>query len=286
MTAFTFRQQAFIVVMSIVSSFLSWRRGILSGLILLTSLSALAADYKLGVQTWTLRNLDFEQVVEFCSKHKLEYLQVIANHLDPKAPVKETLRKKAILDRHGLKVYTFGVAGTSMDKEENRKLFEFAKLMGIKVIVVEPRDYRILDNLEELVKEYDIKIAIHNHGIKSAYGNPFVVRNLIMHRDPRMGVCLDVGWITSARFDAGKVFRDYKGRVFDIHLKDKQVNNTENGDVATPAGIGEGDCNYKSLFAALREANYDGVLAIETDANLKDPKDFVVNAKKFVAENY
>ncbi|MDA7510266.1 sugar phosphate isomerase/epimerase [Verrucomicrobia bacterium] len=255
-------------------------------LVIGVALQSLAADYKLGVQTWTLRNLNFDQMVEFCAEHEITNLQVIANHISPTAPIAEIKRKKAILDKHGLKVYTFGVAGTSMDKEKNRQLFEFAKLMGIKVIIVEPRDYRILDNLEELVKEYDIKIAIHNHGIKSNYGNPSVVRNLIMHRDARIGVCLDVGWVTSARFDAGKVFKDYKGRVYDIHLKDKKVSNTSSGDVATPAGIGEGDCNYKGLFAALREANYDGVLAIETDANLKDPKDFVVNAKKFVAENY
>ena len=258
----------------------------LSLALLVASLQAVAGDYKLGVQTWTLRNLNFDQMVEFCVEHGISELQVIGNHLNPNAPVEEIKRKKAILDKAGLHVYTFGVAGTSMDKEENRKLFEFAKMMGIKVIIVEPRDYRILDNLEELVKEYDIKIAIHNHGIKSTYGNPLVVRNLIMHRDSRIGVCLDAGWITSARFDAGKVFRDYKGRVFDIHLKDKKINNTPQGDVATPAAIGEGDCNYKSLFAALRDTNYDGVLAIETDANLKDPSDFVKGAKAFVAANY
>ena len=52
--------------------------------------------------------------------------------------VEETKRKKAILDEKGLVCYTFGVAGTSPEKEKNRKLFEFAKLVGCKVIVVEP----------------------------------------------------------------------------------------------------------------------------------------------------
>ena len=263
-----------------------WGGALVIALTMVTALPSQAGEYNIGIQTWTLRNLTFDQMVEFCVKHKLNHLQVIANHLSPTAPEAELKRKKAILDRHGLKVYTFGVAGTSMDKEQNRKLFEFAKMMGIKLIIVEPRDYRILDNLEELVKEYDIKIAIHNHGIKSTYGNPLVVRNLIMHRDPRVGVCLDVGWVTSARFDAGKVFRDYKGRVFDIHLKDKTINHTASGDVATPAGIGEGNCNFKGLFAALRDANYEGVLAIETDRSLKDPEEFVVNAMKFVDANY
>ena len=90
-----------------------------------------------------------------------------SKHMDPFAPLEETLRKKAVLDKHGLVCYTFGVNPTSMDKEKNRKLFEFAKLMGIKMIVVEPKDMAEWDDLEALVKEYDIKLCIHNHGLTS-----------------------------------------------------------------------------------------------------------------------
>lgn len=254
------------------------------------ALPAGAADYKptVGIQTWTLRNLSFDQVVAFAKKHGIKQLQMIGNHMDPKAPLEETKRKKAILDEAGLTVYTFGVAGTSMDKEENRKLFEFAKFMGIKVIVVEPGDYKILDNLEELVKEFDIKIAIHNHGITSLYGNPAVVQQLIKHRDPRVGVCLDAGWIASTRMDVAKVFRDYAGRVYDIHLKDKKVTSTPNGDVATDTEVGQGDANYKGLFEELKKANWNGVMAIETDSNgfASSPDKFVEAALQFVEKSF
>jgi hypothetical protein len=114
----------------------------------------------LGLQTWTCRNMTFDEVVTFAVKHGIRNLQLIASHLDPMAPREETLRKKAILEKHGLVAYTFGVAGTSLDKEKNRRLFEFARLMGIKLIVVEPRDLAEWDNLEQLVKEYDIRLAI------------------------------------------------------------------------------------------------------------------------------
>lgn len=249
-----------------------------------------AADYqpKLGLQTWTLRNMNFDQVVEFAKQHNIKYLQMIGSHMDPAAPIEETRRKKAILVQHGLVCYTFGVAGTSLDQAKNRQLFEFAKEMGIKVIVVEPGDFKILDLLEELVKEYDIRIAIHNHGITSTYGNPAVVRNLLQHRDRRMGVCMDVGWVTSARFDVAKVFREYDGRVYDIHLKDKKVNSTPNGDVATDTKIGEGDANYKGLVAELKQVKWDGVLAIETDSNsfAGNPAEFVAGAKQFVEKAF
>ncbi len=256
----------------------------------LTNLPIKAADgqTKLGLQTWTLRNLNFDQVVEFAKKHEIKYLQMIGNHMDPAAPLEETRRKKAILDQNGLVCYTFGVAGTSLDQAKNRQLFEFAKEMGIKVIVVEPGDFKILDLLEELVKEYDIRIAIHNHGITSTYGNPGVVRNLLQHRDRRLGVCMDVGWITSARFDAAKVFAAYDGRVYDIHLKDKKVNNTPNGDVATDTKIGEGDANYQGLIAELKKAKWDGVMAIETDSNAfaGNPAEFVDAAKLFFTKAF
>ena len=125
---------------------------------------------KLGLQTWTLRHMTFEQVVGFATANHIKYLQLTSQHLDPNASLEETRRKKGVLDQHGLVAYTFGVNGTSTDKTANRKLFEVARVMGAKVIVVEPAmaDW---DRLEELVKEYDIKLAIHNHGAGTTYGD-------------------------------------------------------------------------------------------------------------------
>ena len=183
-----------------------------------TAKASEASGPKLGLQTWTCRNMDFDQVVAFALKHGVTQLQFIAKHMDPKAPAEETLRKKGILDKNGLSVYTFGVNGTSMNKEDNRKLFEFAKLVGIKLIIVEPKKMEEWDNLEQLVKEYDIKLAIHNHGTGSVYGDPATVKKVLAARDARIGVCLDIGWITAAGFDAAEIFRGYGNRVFDMHL--------------------------------------------------------------------
>ena len=248
---------------------------------------ATAADLasQLAIQTWTLRELSFDQVVEFAKRHGIQDLQVIAKHIDPAASQEDWAKKKAALDAAGLRAYTFGVAGTSMKKEENRRLFEFAKFMGIKLIIVEPGDFRIWDNLEELAKEYDIRVAVHNHGIKSLYGNPAIVKQVIGHRDAHLGVCLDVGWITSSNFDAADVYKKYEGRVFDIHLKDKNVTKTAKGDdVSNDTHIGEGQSNYTGLFAELKKSGYTGRLAIETDSGefAKAPDSFVDKAKAYV----
>jgi len=261
----------------------------LASALALTALLAAAADAepKLGLQTWTCRNMTFEQVVDFAVKHKIKYLQMIGKHMDPNAPAAENLAKKAVLDQHGLVCYTFGVAGTSMDKEKNRKLFEFARLIGCKVIVVEPRNMAEWDNLEELVKEYDIKLAIHNHGITSVYGNPETVKALLAKRDKRIGACIDIGHVSGAGFDVAKVFNDYNGRVYDLHLKDKKVEKADGKDVVLDVEIGTGIANYKGLFAELKKAKWDGVMAIETDNQgfAKEPTEFVEKAAKFFKAN-
>src|SRR5688572_8280043 len=111
--------------------------------------SAHAQELKLGVQTWTLRNLKFDQVVEFCSKHQIKYLQLIPDHIGLNKK-EEWPAKKEALAKADLVPYTFGVAPTSVDKEQNRKLFECAKFFGMKLIIVEPGDFKAFDSLEEL----------------------------------------------------------------------------------------------------------------------------------------
>ncbi len=247
---------------------------------------AVAAEpgVKLGLQSWTCRNMTFEQVVAFAEKHQIKYLQLISKHMNPADPAELNLRKKALLEAKDMTVYTFGVNATSMDKEANRKLFEFARLMGIKMIIVEPRDQAQWDNLEELVKEYDIKLAIHNHGLGTVYGDPATVQAILAKRDKRIGVCLDVGWVTAAGFDAAKVFKDYNGRVYDLHFKDKVVEAGAGGKkVAVDTEIGKGAANYPGLFAELKKSGWSGVAAIETDSKAfaEDPNRLVKEASTF-----
>lgn len=251
----------------------------LAALALIPSLRA-ADKVQLGLQTWTCNRMTFDQVVDFAVKHQITQLQFISAQLDPAAPKEENLRKKAILDSKGLTAYTFGVSKTSMNKEENRKLFELAKLMGSKLIVVEPKNMAEWDNLEELVKEYDIKLAVHNHGKGTTYGNPETVKQVLAKRDKRIGVCLDVGWVTAAGFDAAKVFREYGDRVYDIHFKDKRVEKGANDkDIILDVELGTGQANYHGLFAELKRTGWTGVMAIETDN-----RSFQADPNKLVAE--
>ncbi|MBK1876865.1 sugar phosphate isomerase/epimerase family protein [Pelagicoccus mobilis] len=227
--------------------------------------------------------MTFEEAVEFAAEHDIKYVQFYRKHIDPSDPEEVNLKKLEFLEKHGVKAYTIGVSRTSMDKEENRKLFEVAKLFGMEMIVVEPKDQMIWGNLEELVKEYDIKMVVHNHGTGTTYGNPATVKQILAERDHRIGVCMDIGWVTAAGFDAVSTYKNYGDRVYDMHLKDKRLDVMADNGKPLDTFIGLGNANYAELFEELLEDDWDGVMAIETDSKefAADPTEFVKAAKVF-----
>jgi sugar phosphate isomerase/epimerase len=114
------------------------------------------------------------------------------------------------------------------------------------------------------------------------------VQAVLAQRDHRIGVCLDVGWVTAAGFDAAKIFTAYGDRVYDIHFKDKKVEKGADGkDAIIDVELGTGSANYPGLFAALKASNWSGVLAIETDSRAfqTDPNQLVSEGAKFFAAN-
>ena len=108
---------------------------------------------------------------------------------------------------------------------------------------------------------------------------------LLEDRDPRFGICLDAGWMTTTGNDVADVYRDYGDRVFDIHLKDKLVPGGGHGHEFEDVHIGTGDANLVGLLKALNESGYDGRIAIETDQELEDPTEFVKGAVAFVKKH-
>ena len=247
-----------------------------------------AQDYtdRLALQTWTMRKMNFDEMTDFAVRMGITDLQIWSSrsggHMDPLGPWEEIERQKAILDRKGLKAYAFGVTWATKNEQQLRRVFEFARYMGMEMIIAEPSAMRQIDLLEKFALVYDIKVAMHNHTIDSPFGNPVTVNMLLEDRDPRVGVCLDAGWMTTTGLDVAEVYRDYGDRVFDIHLKDKIVRGPHD---YTDVDIGTGNANLSGLFEAMRESGYAGRIAIETDQEQKDPTEFVKGAVTFVEQH-
>ncbi len=172
------------------------------------------------------------------------------------------------LEAKGLTAVGYGVVRLGQDDAGNRKIFEFCKKVGIGVVVTEP-DVTALDKIEALVKEFDIKMAIHNHPkrpLDRAYmfWDPNYVLGLVKDRDPRMGSCADVGhWVRSG-LNPVDCIKILKGRIFDSHMKDLN----EFGDPkAHDLPFGTGKSDISAILAEYAAQGYPGPLHCEYEYN-------------------
>lgn len=174
---------------------------------------------------------------------------------------------KAKLAEHGVKAVNYGVVWLGKDEKECRKVFDFAAKLGAYAVTSEP-DAEALDLVEKLVKEYDIRLAIHNHPrrLKNPgyrYWDPEYVLSVIRGRDKRVGACADTGhWIRSG-VKPIEALRVLRGRIVSSHLKDLNAFSPDAHDV--PFGLGV--AGIGELLRELERQNFAGNIAIEYEHN-------------------
>ena len=172
---------------------------------------------------------------------------------------------------------------TAKDEKTARKLFAQAKKMGIGTVVVVPfergkaeegkkpqnvESEKALDILEKLVKEFDIRAAIHNHGpdMPKLYPTAEAVMARVANRDRRIGCCLDIGHEQRAGFDPVAAIRKYGDRIYDVHLKN--IHKADKSGHAVPGPRGALD--IRGVFKALADVNYTGVCHIEYERDFEN----------------
>ena len=172
---------------------------------------------------------------------------------------------KAKLAQHGVRAVNYGVVG-GKDAAEWRKIFEFAKKLDLYGITTE--DVGHLDDIEKLVKEFDIRVGYHEHARRADNPNyklwdPNYVLSLVKDRDHRIGACADTGhWATSGLkpLDCVKIL---KGRIISAHLKER----TEIGKQRPDAIYGTGVTDTKAILDELKAQGFEGNISIEYEAN-------------------
>jgi inosose dehydratase len=173
----------------------------------------------LGIQLYSLREFSLEAALDHAKQIGFTQVEFYSKMLpiDSTAEQIADVRKK-VADR-GLSISAHGVNKFSNDEVANRKLFEFAKAVGIPTITADP-DPDSFSNLNALVKEFDIRVAIHNHGPKHRYNKAIDVLHAVEKYDPRIGACADLGHYIRSGERPTEVIRLLQGRLYGIHLKD------------------------------------------------------------------
>lgn len=223
-------------------------------------------DFKLGVASYSLRNFTLEQALDMTARCGIGRISLKSMHL-PLDADKATIEKDiALCKEKGIIPYGAGVIYMKT-KAEVDQAYEYAKAAGIDVIIGVP-NHELLDYVEGKVKEYDIKLAIHNHGPgDKLYPSAESVYDRIKNRDKRMGLCIDIGHTKRIHRDPEQDLKDFFPRVFDIHIKD--VTKAEND--GQTCIIGRGVINFPSFLKAVIKLGYKGTLALEYEAEGKDP---------------
>ena len=175
---------------------------------------------------------------------------------------------------NGIKVTAVGTVYFK-DPAEFRKNFEYAKTAGVKVIVAGDPLPESLPAIEKLVKEYDIKFAIHNHGPEDkVWPSPLTVLAAMKGMDPRMGSCMDVGHTMRAGTDVVDAIHKVGPRLFDMHMKDLAKPDARDSQVAVGAGI----MPVREIFQALVKINYPGNVDLEYEIFPDNPMPGVIES--------
>ena len=233
---------------------------------------AAAADGapNLGIQMYSLRGFTVDEALGHVKDLGLKFVEFYSGMFpvtDDQAVIDAMKKKVADL---GLTISAHGINRFTNDAAANRKTFAFAKALGIGILGADP-DPDSFASLDDLVKEFDIRIAIHNHGPTHRYNKALDVLGAIEKHDARIGACADLGHFLRSGEKPTEVIRLLAGRLYGIHLKDF----AEMQDKTKGVILGKGHIDVPAVFAALEQAKFpaDGALSIEYEENPKNPID-------------
>lgn len=223
---------------------------------------------KLGVATYSLREFDRTKAIAAIKTLQTPYISIKDVHLKQTIPTAEIEAGAKEFRDAGLQI----TSGGNVDMKETgleglRKHFEYAKAAGMPMMVCAPLHENI-KLIEQLVKEYNIKIAIHNHGPEDKnFPTPQSVLEVVRNLDPRCGLCMDVGHSARTGIDVVKTIALAGSRLLDMHVKD--LANFKSRD--SQVDVGEGIMPFPAIFKQLKRMNYQGCVNLEYEINGKDP---------------
>jgi sugar phosphate isomerase/epimerase len=251
------------------------RRGFLSALAAASAAPAagLAAspgetDLKLGVATYSLREFSRGLAIKMMREMKISYVSIKEFHLRYSSTPVEIAKAVAEFQSAGLTILSGGVIYMQKDDEaELRRMFEYARLAKMPMMIIAPTK-ESLPKIEKLVREFDIKVAIHNHGPEDKHipGSKDALA-LVKNMDPRVGLCIDVGHEARTGADVPASIAQAGVRLFDMHIKDI----VEAAGKNRGAVVGEGVLPIAAILKQLVKMNYQGGVMLEYEIDGDNP---------------
>ncbi len=241
--------------------------------------SSFAADekdpyggFKMGIQSYSLRGFKVDQALVHSKTLGLHYWEGFPGHVPMSNVPKQIADQKKMLADSGVTMLAYGVLGFDGNETKAREYFDYAKAIGMKALSADPaKDKATFDLLDKLVAEYDIAIAIHNHGPGHRYDKINDVWELIKDRHPKIGACVDTGHYLRSDVDPVEAIEKFAKRTFGVHLKDVKTVEKDGKRQKQFKILGEGDLNVLGCLKALKALKYEYILALEYEENPDNP---------------
>ena len=223
---------------------------------------------KLGVASYSLRNFSRQQAIEMTRALGVRFINFKSVQLAYDAPPEEFARARAELNAAGLQLVGGGMITFDVDTDDGvKKYFDYARAAGMPVIVCTCKA-SMLPRIEKFVRQYDIKIAIHNHGPEDPnFPSPSDVLKAVKGMDPRIGLCIDWDHTVRAGADPVRATADAGARVIDMHAKDLR----DFSSVDSQCVVGEGKMPVADIFRQLRAIRYQGYVNLEYEIEADNP---------------
>ena len=236
---------------------------------------------KLGLASYTFRNFARSQLLGFMKQ--LDMVDLNCKDTKDHLPMDPAAEAAAMADYAANKIKVHAVGTVSFTKDEDddiRSKFEYARRAGVKVIVAGDPAVTTLPRIERFVKEYDIRIAIHNHGPedKSFFPSPYDVLRAVDKMDERIGCCIDIGHAARAGANLPQAVRDVGPRLFNMHAKDLTDFSNKDSQVA----VGRGIIPIRGIFESLIANNYQGFVDLEYEIIADGPMPGVIESFAFM----
>lgn len=204
----------------------------------------------------------------------VRYITLKDMHLPMKSTREQRQEARRKIEAAGLVLMGGGVIYMKNKPEEIRAAFEYAKDAGMPTIVCSP-DLDALDTVEAMAKEYDILIAIHNHGPgDNKYASPLDVMRMVEKRDSRMGICMDVGHTVRINQDPVKVMKACAKRLYDYHIKDVTAATEKGGGIE----CGKGVIDLPAVLGSLLKMKFAYHVALEYEIKENAPLPGIVES--------
>jgi len=231
----------------------------------------------LGLASYTFRNFNLEDTITMTRRLGLSRICFKSFHL-PLESSKEQIQAttKQVQDA-GLDLYACGVVYMKNEAEVNQA-FDYARTAGIRMIIGAP-NHELLQLVNKKVQEYDIQLAIHNHGPgDEIYPSPQSVYERIKVLDTRIGLCIDIGHTARYGLDPIIETEKYADRLLDVHIKDVSAASAEGSTIE----MGRGVIDIPGYLKTLLKINYQGVASFEFEKDEKDPLPGVAESVGYV----